>query len=485
MSSTSEKQTCSVPQATPEAIDASCRWPVLILFTGGAGWLALSTLLGFLATMKFHMPGLFAKCPFFSYGRLVASSNSLLIYGFGISVALGMALWMTARIGKTRLVGGLGAVIGAHFWHAGVLVMWITLALGGLTGHEWFEVPKTSALVLFASFVAIAVPVILTLVNRADCRLQPSQWFILAAVLWFAWIFATTCVLVHCHPARGVVQAAVQYWYGHNLIWIVFGFFVLAAVFHFYPQYAGGDLYSRELAAFTFWTMLVVGSVGGVPHGVPLPAWLSSIGAVSAVLMLIPLGAAFYNCNKTLPNPIGKLFEDPSKTLVATGSTMLFVSALAAAIGGVRPLTDMVGLTTFDAGVTTLVLQGVVGLTLMGAILHIAPKVAGQALPSSAAVKAQVGASMLGAILVAAFLIGGGILVGFNSLKPAAAVENEALIRLTKVFIQGSSIGTLLLLAGHFALLVNLKWLCFKLCRSCCPFTCESAQAGKPAEVTA
>ena len=61
---TSDQTNAPLDRATPEdlreraAIDRSVRLPVLFFLTSGLVWLLLSTLLGLLASVKLHSPGL-------------------------------------------------------------------------------------------------------------------------------------------------------------------------------------------------------------------------------------------------------------------------------------------------------------------------------------------------------------------------------------------------------------------------------------------
>ena len=70
-------------------IDASCRVPLLALFGGAALWLVVGLALALLASLTFHNPEMFARCPFATYGHLAPAANDLLVYGFAIPAALG------------------------------------------------------------------------------------------------------------------------------------------------------------------------------------------------------------------------------------------------------------------------------------------------------------------------------------------------------------------------------------------------------------
>src|SRR5947209_15547484 len=84
-------------------IDASCRVPLLVMFVSAAIWALLGSLLAFVASLKFHMPALLADYPCLTYGRIWPAATNCVLYGFGVQGGLGVALWLFARLGRTRL----------------------------------------------------------------------------------------------------------------------------------------------------------------------------------------------------------------------------------------------------------------------------------------------------------------------------------------------------------------------------------------------
>src|SRR5579883_1337611 len=91
--STSGNSSVSAPVPAAE-IDASCRAPVLLLFASAAVWVFLSSVLGMMATLKFHNPNLLADNPWFTYGRVHPAALNALTYGFAMQAGLGVMLWM-------------------------------------------------------------------------------------------------------------------------------------------------------------------------------------------------------------------------------------------------------------------------------------------------------------------------------------------------------------------------------------------------------
>src|SRR5271170_8046965 len=84
-------------------IDASARLPLFTLFGGAACWLVLSSVFGLIGSLKFHNPNFLADRSVFTYGRVYPAWSNLLVYGFCIPTALGVNLWLLARLGRVRI----------------------------------------------------------------------------------------------------------------------------------------------------------------------------------------------------------------------------------------------------------------------------------------------------------------------------------------------------------------------------------------------
>src|SRR5215475_9944299 len=121
------------------AVDASCRVPLLALFGGAALWLVLGLVLELIASLTFHKPDMFACCQYLTYGRVLPAANDLIVYGFCIPAALGVVLWIFARLSETELVLPMVPIAAANLWHLGVLVGLIGILSGDSTGFPWLE----------------------------------------------------------------------------------------------------------------------------------------------------------------------------------------------------------------------------------------------------------------------------------------------------------------------------------------------------------
>src|SRR6185436_682882 len=133
--------TCPARPLTAE-IDASTRWPVMLLAGGAVKWLILSLVAGLIASMKLHMPGLLAGIPALTYGRLVALQDSVFIYGFASQAAMAIALWLICRLGGTILIGRGAVIVSAYIWNFGVIVGAIAILAGNVWPYEHLQFPR-------------------------------------------------------------------------------------------------------------------------------------------------------------------------------------------------------------------------------------------------------------------------------------------------------------------------------------------------------
>ena len=81
-----------------------------------------------------------------------------------------------------------------------------------------------------------------------------TQWYLLAAFLWFPWMYLAAQTMLFVVPVQGVLQAAVNWWYANNLLFLWFGSLALGTAYYMIPKVIGRPVYSYHLAAIGFWT---------------------------------------------------------------------------------------------------------------------------------------------------------------------------------------------------------------------------------------
>jgi cytochrome c oxidase cbb3-type subunit 1 len=440
-------------------IDASCRVPLLALFGGAAVWLVVGLALGLIASIKFHAPDFLGGCPLLTYGRALPAANDALLYGFGIPAALGVMLWIFARLSQTELVLPLVPVIAANIWHLGVFIGIIAILIGDSTGFTWLEFPRASSVLLFTAFLLIAVSAVATFGQRKERELYPSHWFLLAALVWFPWIYSTANLFLVAWPVRGVVQSIIDWWFADNLLFVCFALVGLGTAFYFLPKFSGRPQQSSYYAQFAFWTLMIFGTWCGIPTGAPVPAWLPVTSSLAAILLIVPLLAITVITVKTVCGSRVASMGGPS-CYIKFGTIMFILSALMLIVSGCPQISRVTQFTWFCPAQVQLQIFGFFAMIMFGAIYHLLPRIMGFELPFPKFVRAHFWISIFGVLLFVVPLAVGGIEQGLKLHDPAIGIAGVT--RATLPFLRVSTTGQLLLLLGSLMFAANIFVMTFK-----------------------
>src|SRR5262249_6838435 len=103
-------------------IDASCRWPLLLLFTSAAFWLVLGTGLSLIVAIKLHASGFLAGRAWLTLGRLRPAAMNAFLFGFASQAGMGLALWQFCRLGGNKLTFQWPLIVAGKLWNLAVTV---------------------------------------------------------------------------------------------------------------------------------------------------------------------------------------------------------------------------------------------------------------------------------------------------------------------------------------------------------------------------
>ena len=450
----------NVNEISQQKIDASCRVPLLALFGGAALWLVVGLALSIIASLTFHAPQMFADCPLLTYGHAQPAANDAILYGFCIPAALGVMLWIFARLSQTELVLPLVPIVAANIWHLGVFVGIVAILIGDSTGFMWLEFPRGSSVLLFAAFLLIAISAVATFGQRKERELYPSHWFLLAALLWFPWIYSTANLLLASgHPVRGVTQAVIGWWFADNLIFVWLALVGLGTAFYFLPKLAVKPLHSHYISLFAFWTLMIFGTWCGIPQGAPVPAWLPALSSVASALTIIPLIAIAIIFVKTVCGANTNCKGGPF-CYIKFGTVAFLLSTLMLISSGCPHFSKIVGFTWFGPAQTQLQILGFFAIVICGAIYELLPRVMGFEWPFPKFVRYQHWCFILGIIVLVGSLALAGISQGL--LPHISDLTFFDVSQSTLPYLRGSTFGLLCLLLGSLLFAANIFVMTFK-----------------------
>lgn len=445
-------------RAEQQQIDATAKWPVLAFLGSGVLWLVLGSALQLAASIQTHAPTFLAGCAWFTHGRLAPAAQSALVYGWGFNAAFGIALWLMARLSLASLRHGGWLLIAGKFWNLGV-----ALGIGGILGgwstsFELLEFPRFVVLLLIASYALIGVWVVTTFSLRNTENVYAAQWYLLAAVFFFPWLYSLAQVMLLQAPVSGTLQAIVNAWYVNGLYTLWFIPLGLAIGYYFLPKLLGRPINLYYTAPLGYWWLLACGVLlGGIRLiNAPVPVWVPTLGIATALLLPLPLVVVALNLLGTIGRDAGKAFASPTLSFIGLSIVSFLTWGVLAIVTSMRGVAATFQFTLGPAGLDWLVLYGVFSTAAFGAAYFIVPRLTGREWGAPALVKGHFWAAALGlGLFVLASLVGG---FKQGALLNDAAVPFGDITKAIAPWLAARSAALILLAVGHLAFALNVLW---------------------------
>ena len=282
-------------------------------------WGIVGMLVGVIIAAELIWPDLNFGIPFLSYGRLRPLHTNAVIFAFGGSALFATSYYIVQRTCHVRLFSDKLANFTFWGWQLVIVLAAVTLPLGITQGKEYAELEWPIDILITIVWVAYAVVFFGTLAVRKNKHIYVANWFFSAYIITIAVLHIVNNVAVPVSLTKsydiysGVVDAMVEWWYGHNAV----GFFLTAAflgmMYYFVPKQAGRPIYSYRLSIVHFWALISIYMWAG-PHHLhytSLPDWAQTLGMVFSVILLAPSWGGMINGIMTLSGAWHKLRTDP------------------------------------------------------------------------------------------------------------------------------------------------------------------------------
>ncbi len=282
-------------------------------------WGIVGMLVGIIIAAELIWPQLSMDIPWLSYGRLRPLHTNAVVFAFGGSALFGTAYYVVQRTCHVRLAFDKLAAFTFWGWQLVIVLAAITLPLGITQSKEYAELEWPIDLLIAVVWISFAIVFFFTIGRRRVKHIYVANWFYAAFILTVAVLhifnnLAIPVSLTKSYPIySGVVDAMMQWWYGHNAV----GFFLTAGflgmMYYFVPKQADRPVYSYRLSVVHFWALIAIYMWAG-PHHLhytSLPNWAQSIGMVFSIILLAPSWGGMINGIMTLSGAWHKLRTDP------------------------------------------------------------------------------------------------------------------------------------------------------------------------------
>src|SRR5438045_3670978 len=410
-----------VEQVERALIDASTRVPVLMFYASAVVWLLLGTLLAAFTSFKLHSPDLLSNASFLTWGRIRPAHLNVMLYGWASNVGMGTAIWLMARLCRTTLRHPLLLVTGGGFWNLGVLLGVCGILMGDSTGYHWLEFPSYGAWTLFVGYSLIASWAVLMFRFRRGDSIYITQWYLLAAFLWFPWMYLAAQIMLFIVPVQGVLQAAVNWWCANTILFLWFGSLGLRHAPYMIPKVIGRPVYSYHLAAIGFWTYAFFASWTGMQRLVdgPFPAWMITASIAAMILCIIPVATVGLNHHMTMRGYFPLMRYSPTLRFTVLGAMSYTALRLLGVVISLRSFVRFVQFSEVSIAYSHVGLSAFLNLLMLGAMYYIVPRLVGLELRFASLINLHFWASAYGIGLMTLMLLAGGFLQGSNLENPA------------------------------------------------------------------
>ncbi len=387
-----------------------------------------------------------------------------MIYGFASETAIGVALWLMCRLCRTPLICGWVIGLAGVFWNLGVALGVVGILAGESTGLEWLEIPAYATPLLFISYALIAVWGIITFRFRRERHLYVSQWYLLAALFWFPWIYSAAQVLLVLDPVRGTVQAAVNWWFAHNVLGLWFTPIGLASIYYFIPKVIGKPVYNYSLSVVGFWTLALFYNWNGMHHlvGGPMPAWLITVSIVASAMMAIPVVTVAVNHHFTMWGSFKKLKDSPVLRFMVFGGMSYTLTSLHGILLAFRPVSKITHFTHSTIAHSHQGMYAFFTMVMFGAMYYIIPRILKTEWPSARAIRIHFWFCAIGILFYIVPLTIGGVLEGLamnNPDVPFVDGDKYSVVSLTIPYLKMRSYSGMMITVGHVAFAINFFWI--------------------------
>jgi cytochrome c oxidase cbb3-type subunit 1 len=432
------------------ATDTAARWPLLLLLVSAIKWLVLSGILSLIASIQLVQPAFLADCSVFTHGRVVALQESVFVYGWAANSGLALALFVLSRLGGSPLRAGNWIIIGTLFWNVAIALGLIGIATGDATSIAFLQLPRYVQLLMVVAYGAISVAGVLAWAGRRAESTFAAQWYAVAALFLFPWLFTAAQMMLLWSPLRGVLQAVAGGWYAQGAWTLWLAPMALASAYYIVPKVTGRALPSYEFAPHAFWCLLLLGAFTGGRHlvGGPVPAWIASVAIVSCTLLLFHYFVVFLNLRGAFGG------GGTALKFISFGLAAYFLGGLVDAVTAFRDVAVVTQFTHFDAAQQQLALYGGFTLILFGAIYYAVPRLTGLPWSSSALITGHRFSAVFGVALLVLSLAGAGWIQGHDLLDPKISFADIANHTRSWLLVAVAAHGLLLL--GNLVFFVSI-----------------------------
>ena len=372
--------------ATPAEREGHRHTTALAYMISGALWMVLGTSVGFIAGIELLAPDLLGNIPWLVFGRIRPMHTNMAMIGFAITVLIGAAFYIVPTLVHVPLHCEKVGLASLVVWNGSLLAGVVALMLGHTQSREYAELFWPADLGVVVTFVLILYNLFRTVLRRSENILYVSVWYFLGGLFLSAatYIIGNVMWVPWKGALHGMPDAVVHWFYGHNVLGLLFTPLAVAAAYFVIPRAAGAPLYSHTLSLIGFWSLLVMYTHIGTHHLIqaPAPTWLKLISIVDSIAMIIPVATVLVNLWMTAQGRVATLTKNIGARFVLVGTILYLVVCIQGPFQSLPIVQRITHFTNWVPAHAHLAVLGFVGMIAYGTLYFILPGITGRRLHS-------------------------------------------------------------------------------------------------------
>ena len=426
-------------------------------------WFAAATSFGMIGAGYLIAPDFLANIEYIHFGRVRPMHINAVLFGFVTPGLLAVAFHYFPKLLHTELYSHKLGVISAIFWNIMVAAGVISISLGYTQGREYAELPWIVDIMVVICFVMVVVNILMTIRQRKESILFVSIWYTTAAVVLTSITYCLGNVIWKPDTGAlvGIPDAILLWFYGHNIFGLLLSPMGLAVAYYVLPIATRSPLYSHTLSLLGFWSLIIVYTHIGTHHllQVPVPTWLKTISIVDSVAMVIPVMIVLINLWYTVKGKLGDIHADIGAKFVFTGTIMYFFVNIQGSMMALPHVQRITHFNNWVVGHAHIGVLGFAGVTALGGLYFILPRITGKPLYSRFLADVQYWLVLIG---ITGFAI---VLTTVGLIQGNAWYNGETLYRtlpeIQPYYVLRASLGSFIMIGAYLGLYNIIRSLYF------------------------
>jgi cytochrome c oxidase cbb3-type subunit 1 len=387
--------------------------------------------------------------PFLTYGRVWPAYTNVLSFGWASLSGMGVAIWLLARLCRVQIKLPGVLITGGVFWQVGLTYGIISILAGKTTGLEGLEIPVGSAALMLFGYLLVALWGSLLFGFRSQAPAYISVWYLVAALFWFPWTFATAHAAHLLPGVSGVVQNLAAAWAAQNFQSVWLTAIGLATAYYLIPKVVNRPVHSYNLAAIGFWTFILFSGLTGAVRlsGGPVPAWVVTLSISASILLLIQIVTVTANLVLTMRGQYHMVYHSPTIRFTFFGAIAFSIASVIGLLSSLRSVDSILHFTQFQNAQLHLVTYAFYSMVIFGAIYYILPRLVGCEWLSASMISLHFWGAAYGGGMLICMLLFSGLSTGLSLIDPEATFGQAA--QVSAVYEVGRTIAWGLVALGH------------------------------------